>query len=1107
MDIVRFTIHNPVKVAVGVILICLFGGLALFQIPIQLTPNVDQPQVTVTTRWPGRSAREVEREIVDRQEEKLKGISGLRKMRSTCSEGQAVITLEFFIGVDKDAALRETDSKINQVSGYPDEVEKPEVVAADAAMESPIAWILLKADDGSDVSIYRDFVWDNVKPMLERVEGLSSVNVFGGREREVHILADPALLAARGITLREFEAALKRQNVNASAGTVATGKRDFIFRTVGQFETVEEVENTIVAYRQGGPVCVRDVARVVRTHEKPREVVRSKGEPVLALPAYRETGANVIEVMAGLRRQIETVNREVLRGRGLSLELTQVYDETVYIDSAIGLVQSNIVVGGVLTVAVLLVFLRNLRATAIVALSIPISVIGAFLAVSLLGRSLNVVMLAGMAFAVGMVVDNAIVVLENIYRHRQMGKPAFQAAQDGATEVWGAVLASTLTTMVVFIPVVFVKEEAGQLFGDIAIAISAGVLLSMLVSVLVIPTLAARLLGGRTPAASRSGPAGEETAPRYASLVADAVARINRSWPARLAVVAVFLVGSLVGSWALIPPTDYLPTGNRNLILGFVITEPGLNTREFTALAEDIERYLRPYWTAAPGSAEAAALPPVPIPAAGGRMVPVTPPLIENFFFVAFNNSVFMGATSRDPLRVKPLAQIMTQAAMSSPRAIGAIPIFFQTGLFGGVRASGTVEVEIRSESLAAVNEAAGLLFMNLMQEGLTSVRPEPINFDLPRPEVRAVPLRARAADVGLSAGDIGFILAAAVDGAYVGGFREQGDEIDLKVRFENADGTPLADVRHAPVFTPAGRIVPLSSVARFEEVDAPQQINHIEEMPGVSLEVRPPADMAVETVVQIIDRIVDRLRRQGAIPPGVFVSLAGNADKLAQTREAMFGHFSGLNAGSVLAVLQSRGFLALVVVYLLMAGLFESFVHPVAILLSVPLAAIGGFAGLRVVHTLSLTDPTKPVQQLDVVTMLGFIILLGIVVNNAILIVHQTLNNLDRGLDPAQALHESVRSRIRPIFMTAFTSIGGMLPLALMPGAGSELYRGLAAVMCGGLLVSTLFTLLLVPVVYSVFLSLRLRLVERFGREDQMPVGAAAGRHGPAPHAPPSSG
>ena len=1100
MDIIRFTIENPVKVAVGVILACLFGLLALFQIPIQLTPDVDEPIVTVTTLWPGKSVREVEREIVDRQEEQLKGVSGLRKMTSESTEGRAVVTLEFFVGVDKDVALRETDQKMNQVTGYPPDVQEPVIEAADPAMSTPIAWILFRAQDGSDVSKHRDFVWDHIKPILERVEGLSSVDVYGGREREAHVLIDPARLAARGLTMRDLENALRSENVNVSAGTITVGKRDFIYRTVGEFEDTAQIENTVIAYREGGPVYVHDVGRAVRTYEKQRSFVRSKGQSVLAMPARRETGSNVITVMEGLKEQINLVNEDILHARGLELELTQVYDETIYIRSSINLVRNNIFIGGALATIVLLAFLRNIRATGVVALSIPISVIATFLAVAMLGRNINVVMLAGMAFAVGMVVDNAVVVLENIYRHKQMGKPSFQAALDGGREVWGAILASTMTTMAVFLPVIFVEEEAGQLFRDIAIAIAAGVLMSLLVAVLVIPTVSARVLGKGT-----AGKADKESTGRIAHAVGSVVGWVNRKRLVQVALIVVFVIGSVGGSYLLMPPSDYLPSGNRNIVFGFIITEPGLSIEEFQRISYEMEDHLRVYWETEPGSPEYAALPQVMMPFRDSA-VPVKPALIDNFFFVSFANMAFVGVTSRDDRNVAPLRVILQEALANSPTAVGAGGFFQQAPLFGGRRSGNTVDVEIRGSILADVERVAGRLVVECASR-FGYARPVPSNFDLPRPERRAEADRAKAADLGMTVRDVGFIVEASVDGSYIGGFREEGDQIDLRIKLENADGTPIRDVAEVPLYTPTGRIVPLSSVVRFEEVGSPQQINHIESMPGITLEILAPPGMAIEQVMNTIDQdIIAPLRAEGAVPPGVYVSLAGTADKLVETRAAMFGHWTGWNLSSFLSLLQSRGFLALLVIYLLMAALFESFIHPLAIMLTVPLATVGGFAGLAVIHWLSTFNPIMPIQQLDVVTMLGFVILVGIVVNNAILIVHQTLNNINYGMAHDQGLVEAVRTRVRPILMTAFTSIGGMLPLALMPGAGSELYRGLAGVMVGGLFVATLFTLILVPVVFALFLELQMKLRGRVGRGvtvEEMAAPAPAEPRRPAKRAP----
>ncbi|MCA9250945.1 MAG: efflux RND transporter permease subunit, partial [Phycisphaerales bacterium] len=615
MNIIRFAIENPVKVTSGVILLMLFGLLSFFAIPVQLTPDVDQPRITVTTRWTGASPQEIENEIIDRQEQKLKSVTGLKKMTSSSKRGEGVVTLEFNVGVDKDAALQDTIEKINQVGSYPEEVDRPETKAADAALDSPIAWLMFRADV-DDISGMYDFVDDNVRPLLERVDGVAAVDIYGGREREVRVIVDASKMVSRGISFRDLERALRNQNENRSAGTISQSKREYTYRTIGEFRSVDEVADTVIKYDSGGPIRVGDIAKIELTNQKQYSFVRSKAEYVLALPVRRESGANVMKTMADLKKQIDYINEAVLAPRKENMRVTMSYDETEYIESSINLVISNIFFGGLLATVVLMIFLRSTSATLIVAMTIPISVVGAFLMVTVLGRNLNVIMLAGMAFAVGMVVDNAVVVLENIFRHREAGLSRLDAALKGTGEVWGAILASTLTTIAVFLPVIFIEEEAGELFADIAIAISTAVALSLIVSVTVIPTTAARAL--RATKASLPG-SDEHKVAGFGAVVANIVTKINQRTSTRLAVVGGLTVLSLIGSVLLCPPGTYLPNGNRNLVFGVLLCPPGYSLDEFRKIGGKVESDMRPYWEAEMDSPEAAALPNIDMTVGKGK--------------------------------------------------------------------------------------------------------------------------------------------------------------------------------------------------------------------------------------------------------------------------------------------------------------------------------------------------------------------------------------------------------------------------------------------------------------------------------------------------------
>jgi HAE1 family hydrophobic/amphiphilic exporter-1 len=1094
MGIIRFAINNPVKVAVAVLLVVLFGFLSVFAIPIQLTPNVDSPTVSIETEWRGASVQEIEREIIDRQEAVLKSVSNLREMTSRAREGRAGIELEFWVGTDRDAAVQDVSEKLRQVTGYPDEAEEPAVFASDSSEESPIAWLKLIADEDVDVNTLRHFVKEKVLPELERAEGVSRSDVYGGRDREVQIRLDAAKLAARNLTFRDVETALRRENENISAGTIAQGRRDYTFRTVGRYEDVRQIEDTIIAYQGGGPIHVRDVAVVKNTYKKPYSFGRSRGKPSLALPVHRQTGTNVITVMESLKEKIKHVNENVLAPKKMGLHLYQTYDETTYIKSAIGLVRNNIILGGTLAIIVLLLFLRSLSGTAVVALCIPISVVGTFLVITLLGRSLNVVMLAGMAFAVGMVVDNAIVVLENIYRHRQMGKDRYHAALDGATEVWGAVLASTLTTMAVFLPVLFVREEAGQLFRDIAIAISAAVALSLIISMSVIPTMSARILGGRdddTPKTEPNDP--EKTGGRLADLLARFIYRINGSVAMRLAIIGGLTGGSLFASWWMAPPSAYLPSGNRNFVFGFLDTAPGYSIDEFQRIAALIEKDIHPYWEAQFDEELAAKLPTVKVPIGeepigpgmhedDREMVDVQPAPFDDFFYVSFAGGAFMGGRSADSANVLPMAKVLENATKGIPGVDARVE---QRSIFARRGGSSSIQIYIRGDELNDVVQVTKAVSAecNAM---FGYCRSRPSNYDVGRPEIRAVPDRVKAADLGLSVSDVGFIVEVGVDGAKVGDFRDAGEEIDMTLLVDGPASRETRAVANLSIYTPSGKTVLLSSVVNFEPTSAMQEILHIEEMPGISLSVSPPETMPLETAMTMIeDQILKPLRAEGVIPSNVITSLAGNADKLVQTKNAMLGEWTGWNLSSFTNLLKSRMFLAILVTYLLMSALFESFSYPFIIMFSVPLATVGGFMGLSIVHAQTLRDPLTPVQQLDVLTMLGFVILIGIVVNNAILLVHQALRNMHyHDMDPRRAISESCRTRLRPIAMTTTTTVFGLLPLVIMPGAGSELYRGLGSVLLGGLLVASLFTLILVPALFSLFVSVKEAL--HFGKETE---------------------
>jgi HAE1 family hydrophobic/amphiphilic exporter-1 len=1046
MKIIEYSTNNPVKVAVGSIFILLFGLLALFRIPVQLVPDVEMPQITVVTRWTGASPEEVEQEIIHEQEEMLKSVENLKKLTSKSFNGRGQILLEFNVGVDKSTAILDVANKLDQVREYPVNVDEPVITTVNTG-DRPIAWFTLRTLPGNniDVNDLRDFAEDHIESRLERVPGVANSNIFGGAEREMQVVIDPHALASCSLTILDVRKALISTNVNISGGDMDEGKNRFTVRTLGQFKSVEEIENLPIVKRDDISVYIRDVAEVKLGFKKLEAFVRQKNEASIAVNAQREVGANVLLVMAGLKEACRELNDNLLRDRGLQLE--QVYDETIYIKSSIGLVRQNVVVGGLLAVIVLLIFLRSWRSTFVIGLAIPISAVGTILMVTLLGRSLNVISLAGIAFAVGMVVDSAIVVLENIYRHWQLGESPFQASYKGTTEVWGAVLASTLTTIGVFIPVILVEQEVGQLFRDIAFAISFAVGLSLIVAITVIPTAAARVLSRRKKGRTAGNEISLSSKSRLTSFggnitekIVGVVDYLTNTLTKRVVTIVVLVFISLFLSWWMIPEMEYLPEGNRNMILAIMLPPPGYSLEEQRSIGMVLEKELRPYWLAKVGTKDAELL---------------DGPPIKHGFYVSSGRSIFMGIISAEPERVAELIPVLRRVCGKIP---GMITIVQQASLFErGLSGGRTIDIELSGPDLNRLVDYGAQVFGQIRQMFPPGTQARPIpSLELGSPELQIRPRLEHAIELGLTSADIGYIADALVDGAYAGDYWYQGDKIDLVVFGQSKYIERTQDLEHIFIFTPSGDYVPLSTVADIQLGVGPEEIDHIERDRSIVIQVIPPRDMPLERALNTIDtQIIAPMTKKGLLGGLYKANLAGTADKLLEARKA----------------LQLNLLLAIVISYLLMAALFESFLYPIVIMFSVPLAAVGGFVGLATLNLFTL-------QVMDVLTMLGFVILIGTVINNAILIVHQTLNNMREGkMESRQALIDSVRTRIRPIFMSVATTVFAMLPLVVFPGSGSELYRGLGSVVLGGLIVSTIFTLLLIPAVFSLVMDIKARI------------------------------
>ncbi len=1046
MNIIGNSLKYGVTVAVGVILILMFGIMALVRVPIQLTPEISQPEISIRTFWPGASPEEIEREIIDKQEEQLESLVGLVEMESDSQTGRGEVYLEFQVGTNLQEALVRTANALQQVSDYPEDVDEPTIKTTNVS-DRPIAWFVLQPlpdyKDKINVYQYRDFAENFIQSRFQRVPGVSDSDVYGGSPAELQVIFDPNALAERGITVSFLRDTLRKQNQNISGGDLDEGKRRYIVRTTGEFKSPEDVKNIILTQLNGKPVYVKDVAEVKATHEELRDYVRHNGLPGISINARREIGSNILQVMGRLKETARNLNEKLLNPMGL--QLVQTADKTDYIVRAIDMVQTNLIFGGTLAVIILLVFLRSLYSTLVVAFAIPISVIGSFIIVTLMGRTINVIMLAGMAFAVGMVLDASIIVLENIHRHHKMGEKPHMAALLGAKEVYGAILASTLTTLAVFIPILFVEEEVGQLFQDIAVAISASVVLSMIVSILVIPPLSNKLLTLEDQNKS-SGSFFEKVfghlfglrwlGKTFAGGTVGFINILSRNRAIQGLVILALTIPPALLAWWLLPKTEYLPEGDQNVIIGFMIPPQGYNVGEMTRIGDQMEQSYRAYWEAMPGSVEESKL---------------DGPAVRNFLFIGSRGRLFTVVKAKDPERAGELIAILDREFDKVP---GMLSFSRQLSLFSSaLSGSRGIDINFSGPDLVKLTDIARESFYKVRDILPGSrTRPNP-GIELGQPQIQVKPRIKQLTELNMSSNELGYSVAALTDGVYADEvfldpelvdlpyLPREGIDLVLINKLQNEQKTQ--DLAQTMIHTPGNRTVPLKQVADIVHTVSTEKIRHFERQRAITLEISPPKDIPLEEAIdRVKEQIIQPMIDDGTLGGDYKVELSGNADKLEQTREAMKGNF----------------LLAIFITYLLLATLFQHWGYPLIIMLSVPMAAVGGVFGLALLNVF-VTQP------LDVLTMLGFIILVGVVVNNAILIVYKTLSNIrEEGMPHDEAVLDSVRTRIRPIFMSTLTSIFGLLPLVVMPGAGSEIYRGIGVVILSGLLFSTIFTLFLIP-------------------------------------------
>ncbi|WP_341938758.1 efflux RND transporter permease subunit [Marinimicrobium sp. C2-29] len=1026
-------VRHGILVTVTVLIICVLGIIAAQRIPVQMIPDLEVRTISIRTTWPGATPQDIEKEILIEQEEYLRNIPYLEEMQSSASFGSASIELEFPFGVDITETLIRVNNALTQVPSYPENVDEPRVYATSFSANS-FMYFRISPLEGNprdlDMDMMRDYVEDNVRPRMSGVAGVSEVNVGGGAERQIQIKINPDRLAERNLTLSDVRSAIAERNRDLSGGEVESGKRRYLLRTMGRFEELDDLRDLILTRRGDSLIRLSDVAEVELDHFKIRDRSFVNAKPVLSLSVRRESGSNVIQIKDAMMEELELINKELLNPEGMELALTA--DDVVYVEASVFNVWKNLILGALLATGVMYLFLRSFRATALGVVGIPICTIAAFLGLLLAGRTINVISLAGIAFAIGMTLDNSIVVLESIELERRRGLKKLQAAVAGVQKVWPAVLASTLTTVMVFLPVVFIAEEAGQLYSDVAIAISASILVSMLVAITVIPTAAARLNFQNEDSSK-----GDDEHPLQ-KRITHKINWLIETPRRRISCILITVLVSGTIALVLTPPAEYLPEGEEPKTFASMNAPPGYNLETMTEIGMEVQEYFMQFVGDDPEAYERGE---TEVPAMKYVNLGISP------------ESMRIITESVDPGHIEDLMKALTDKYETYPgmRAFAARGSIISSN-DGGTR---SVNLDISGPDLEALFKVARSAYARaeeVFDDPRIQSRPSSLSLGQPLLEVR--PDWDRAAELGMTTEDIGFTVAALTDGAFVNEFFLADDKIDMYLYNQGGPGASVDTLKNISVYVPGNTTLPLSDIADLVETVDTSSIRRLDGSRTVTLNIIPPRSVALETGVGMVrEDIVGYLQSNGEVPAGVNLSISGAADQLDATRES----------------LSSNYLVALTIVYLLMVAIFSHWGYPLLIMTTIPLGIAGGIAGLallnlfgRISESLGLGGFSQP---FDMISMLGFLILMGTVVNNPILIVHRAISNLkEEAMIPVEAVREAVSSRLRPIAISTITTIVGLAPLVFLPGAGSELYRGVGVIVMAGIIGAMLVTLTMLP-------------------------------------------
>ncbi|CAH8771192.1 efflux RND transporter permease subunit [Paenibacillus dendritiformis] len=1003
MKIIDVSVKRPIGVMMVVLAILALGMVSLRNLAIDLFPKIDLPIAVVATSYQGAAPEEIEKLISRPLEASLSTIQGIDTVSSQSQANSSLVMLQFKTGTNMDNALIDVREKVDQIKGMlPEDANDPSVLRFDPN-QMPIITLGLT---GASPEKLQEIADTNIIPFLERENGVASVSVTGGKTREILVELNRANLARYGIGASQVVQAINAENKSAVAGSVPKGVQDLQIRVKGEYTSVEDIGRTLIHLPGGGQIRVSDIADINDTFKKQSSLTLVDGAPALVLSVQRQSDANTVAVADNVDKAVGKLQQDLPSG----IELKKVSDTSIFIRQSIDSVVSNMMSGGLLAVFILILFLRSIRSTFVIALSMPIAIISTFTLMYFTGQTLNIISMGGLALGIGMMVDNSIVILENIFTYRQKGMSMKEAAIKGASELASAVIASTTTTLVVFLPIVFVQGITSDIFRPLALTVCFSLIASLVVAITLIPTLSSKIVSQKKIVESEK----KGWYLRFFGLFVSGYKRILR-WALghrKTTVLATILL--LVGSFFLVPfiGMEFMPGGDQGQIQISVQTPSGTSLEETKKAADEVAALLKPYESIIDTASESIG--------GGGP------------FGGGANSATFtiqlIRATERD-MTTKAMMQELTDAVSEIPGAeitVSAMESGFGSGSPIQIKLNGQeqdVLEEVASQVVWLISDIQGVYNANSSAaEGNAELN---ISID-----------RSLAATYGLSYQQIMNEISLAMNGQLATQYREGGNEYDVRVILPEAERDSISALNALTIQSQTGQLVPLSAIAQFQQLQGPVMIQRENQQRQINV----TADLAGRDLGSVSTEIEQALQKMN-FPEGYSYSMGGET-------EEMMNSFADLAIALVFSIF---------LVYVVMAVQFESLLYPFIIMFAMPTMFIGVLFGLFITGT-----------PISVTALIGIIMLAGIVVNNAIILVDYINIQRRYGLERHEAIMQGAPSRLRPIFMTTLTTVLGLLPLALGIGEGAEMQAPLAIVVIFGLSCSTIFTLLLVPVMYT---------------------------------------